>query len=163
MDLRGCIKVNLFTKLAEVYKDYETKIEAINYIDYFVIVNPFGNNNILVSEEGGINLIFSSTSAHFNHNADANENVNDLIKCINEFLNGKLVVLQFFKEDDIAFSGSRYLEDIDMSSGESLLESFMQSNGPFKASYEGIKGFNYRCLIRGWNNEHNQDFDFILK
>ena len=155
--------MNLFSKLAEVYKDYKTRIEAINSIDYFVIINPFWNENILVTDEGSINFIFSSTSVQFNCNEDQNENVNDLITCINDFLNGRQVVLQFFKEGDIAFTGRRYLKDIDMSTGESLLESFVQSNGIFKPSYEGLKGFNCRCSIRGWNDELNQDIDFVLK
>ena len=153
--------MNLFTKLAEVYKDYETRIETINYTDYFAIINPVGNDNILVSEEDGINLIFSSTSAQFNYNSDVNENVNDLITCIDDFLEEKQVVLEFFKEGDIAFTGCRYLDDVDMSTGESLLESFMQNNGLFKPSYEGIKGFNLRCSIRGWKKAF-QDIDFVM-
>lgn len=91
MDARSCIDVSLFNKLAEVYKNYETKIETINAIDYFIIINPFRNDNILVSEEDGINFIFSSTSSYFGYNADEEKNVNDLVTYINDVLDGKHV------------------------------------------------------------------------
>ena len=89
MGARSCIEVSLFSKLAEVYGDYETKIETINAVDYFVIINPFRNDNILVSEEDGVNFIFTSTSAHFC--AGVEKNVNDLVTYINDVLDGKHV------------------------------------------------------------------------
>ncbi|MCL2854764.1 MAG: hypothetical protein FWE21_04005 [Defluviitaleaceae bacterium] len=157
--------MDLFAKLSEVYKGYETKVEAINDIDYFAIVNPFWDGNIRVSNEDldGIIFFFSFQHAHFDYGDDMNENINCLIEYINDFLGGKQVAVEFFQEGIAIGGGSRYLGDLDMSSGESLLRSFAGDNVVFYESvYNDAKGLACCCSIRGWNNADNKDVDFIL-
>ena len=157
--------MDLFSKLSEIYKEHETRVETIDDIDYFVIVNPFWDGNILISNEDldGITFFFSFQHAHFDYSDDINENINYLIEYINGFLDRKQVVVEFFQESTAIGGGSRYLGDMDMSSGESLLKSFAGDNIMFYESvYNNAKGFACRCSIRGWNDADSKDIDFIL-
>ena len=156
--------MDLFVRLAEVYGEYQTRIESIDGIDYFVIINPFWDENIKISEEDGIIFFFSYQHAHFDYyGADIDKNIDCLIEYINDFLDEQLVVVEFFQEDAAVFGGSRYLNDIDVSSGESMLKSFAGDNITLYEHFrEQLKGSNCRCLIRGWNNVCNKDIEFVL-
>jgi len=159
--------VDLFAGLSEIYKEYETRIETIGSIDYFVIANPFWDENIRISyeETDGIIFFFSSHHAHFDRfdGVDMAESVDSLIEHVNGFLNRKIVAVEFFVEGTDVGGGSRYLEDIDMSSGESLLKSFAGDNVFFFESvYSSAKGLASRCSIHGWNSADNKDVDFTL-
>jgi len=157
--------MNLFAKLSEAYKDYETRVETIDDIDYFVIVNPFWDENILISNEeiDGIIFFFSFYHDHFDYGYDMNENINCLIEYTNDFLDRKQIAIEFSQEGTAIVVGSMCLDDMDMSSGESLLKNFVGVNVLFYESvYNNAKGFACRCSIRGWNNADNKDVDFVL-
>jgi len=85
--------MDLFAKLAEVYKDYETRVESIYDRDNFVIVNPFWNENIRVSDEDGIIIYFSHQHGHFDYCDDMDENIDCLIEYINFFLYEKQLII----------------------------------------------------------------------
>ena len=55
--MEGVYSMKLFdkivAKLTESYKGYETRTELENSVNYFVIANPFGGENIRVSDEDG--------------------------------------------------------------------------------------------------------------
>ena len=159
--------MDLFAKLSEVYSNYETKIESDNGMACFVIVNPFWNEDIRVyyEELEGIIFAFSFQHAHFARFAgeDMAGSIDSLIQYINDFLDGKAVAVEFFKGETAIGGGSRNLNDMDMSSGKSLLKSFAGDNSFFFESvYNNVKGLACRCSIRGWNNANNKDVDFIL-
>ena len=153
----------LAKRLAEEYKNYETRIEAEEGISYFVIVNPFWEENIRISTEDGIIFYFSYQHDHFDYYAGFNENIGDLINYINSYLNGERVCVEVFHEDENIFGGDRYLQDMDISSGEAWLKSFIGYNAEvYESIYEHIKGRPCRCSIRSWNSAFNKDIDFVL-
>jgi len=155
--------MDLFSKLVEVYKDYRTRIESIDGRDYFVIVNPSWDENIRVSEEDGIVFFFSNQHAHFDYCDDIDENIDCLIEYINAFLHEKQVSIEFFQGDTDLFGGSRRLDDLDMSSGKSLLRNFTDDNKSlYKIIYKQLKGLNCRCSIRAWDSTYNKDIDFVI-
>ncbi len=155
--------MELFSKLTEVYKSYNTKIEKINGFDCFVIINPFGGDNIQVFDDDGILFSFSYQHAHFDYGEDKDENMEYLMDYVNDFLDEKQVVIEFFQGDINLFGGSRYIEDIDSSSGESLLRSFSgDDNSLYEALYKQVKGVSCSCSIRGWNDKDNKDIEFTL-
>lgn len=86
-------------------------------------------------------------------------NIDGLIKYIGDFLNGKKVVTEFFVGYSNIFGGEKYLDDIDISSGESLMRSFLGEDSSY---YESLKGCDCRCVIRSWNGVHNKDFKFVI-
>ena len=156
--------MELFTKLTEAYKDYETRTELENGVNYFVIVNPFGGENIQISDEDGIIFFFSCQHAHFDFYDDIDDNIDCLIEYINSFLHEKQVAIEFFQGDINLFGGSRCLDDLDMSSGETLLKSFAGDDfsSLHEHFYKQMKDQNCRCSIRGWDSTCNKDIDFIL-
>ncbi|MCL2828673.1 MAG: hypothetical protein FWD99_08065 [Oscillospiraceae bacterium] len=151
--------MDVFAKLSETYKEYEIRIESIDGIDYFIISNPFWDEDIWVSNEDGIIFWFWSLHKHFDYCESMDENIDCLIACINDFLDGKWVSAEFFRGDTALGGSSRRLDDIDMSSRESLIKSFA---GSVSAFYEALCNEASRCLIRGWDNAHNKDIDFLL-
>ena len=153
----------LSEKLAVKYKDYETSVESENGMKYFVIINPFWNENIRITDDDGIIFFFSFQHAHFDYCDDTNENIKCLIEYIDSYLSENRVVVEFLQDGKNLFGGDGCRNDIDMSSGESILRSFSGDNeGLYKSLYEHIKGLNCRCSIRGWNCVYNNDLDFIL-
>jgi len=154
----------LVAKLSEVYKDYEIWLESEVGIDYIVIVNPFGGENIRISDEDGIIFFFSYHHAHFDYGVDIDDNIDCLVDYINSFLYERHVAIEFFHGDTNLFGGSRSLDDIDASSGETLLKSFTGDNFSSlqKHFYEQLRGINCHCSIRGWDIAYNKDIDFIL-
>jgi len=154
--------MELFEKLKEVYKEYEMRIEYSNDTNHFVIINPYWEENIRISNEDGIIFLFSFQHAHFDYCDNIDENIDDLIEYINTFLDGKQVVIEFLQGDINLFGGGRYLDGIDMSSGELLLKSFTGDNSLYGIIYEQIKGLHCRSAVRGWNSVSNKAIDFLL-
>jgi hypothetical protein len=159
--------MDLFTKLAarlsNEYNGYETKIEVNNGVDYFTIVNPLWNENIRISYEDGIIFFFSFQHTHFDYCEDFDDNIDSLIEYINSYIDGKRVAIEFLHEETNLFGGDRCPEDIDISSGETLLKSFVGDDKSFyEILCEQINGIRCRCSVRGWNSEDNKDIDFIL-
>jgi len=156
--------MELFTRLTEIFKDYETKIEPYDGMDRFLIINPFSDEHIRVSDDDGIIFYFSTQHAHFDYYSDIDENIESLVDYINDFLSGKRVAIEFFCGDTDICGGDRYIDDIDFSSGESLLNSFTGGNlrSLHKTLYRKLKGQNCHCSIRSWNNALNKDIDFVL-
>ena len=154
----------LTAKLSAEYKDYDTRIESGNDVDYFVIKNPYGNEDIRISDEDGIIFFFSSQHAHFDYFDDIDENIECLIEYINSFLCGKQVAIMFFQGDTALFAGSSCMDDIDVSSGEALLKSFLGDSFSSlrKHFYKQLKGADCRCSIRGWDSVCNMDIEFKL-
>jgi hypothetical protein len=153
----------LIERLKEMYSGYETKMEVDNGINYFVIINPFWNENIRISYEDGIIFFFSFQHAHFDYCDDIDDNIDSLIEYINFYLEGEQVAIEFLQGKTNIFGGDRCQNDIDMSSGESLLKSFTGDNTPlYESLYKQLKGLNCHCSIRGWNSVNNKDIDFIL-
>lgn len=86
-----------------------------------------------------------------------------MIGYINNFLCGNWVAIEFFHENTDLFGGACRLEDIDISSGDSLLRSFTGDNASLHGHLlKQIKSLDCRCLIRGWNNKNSRDIDFII-
>jgi len=161
------LNMDLFEKLeerlAKEYMNYKTRIESENGNKYFVIVNPFWEENIRISAEDGIVFYFSYQHAHFDFYNEFENNVRYLIDYINWFFIGEKVAIEFFCEDESLFGGDRSPEDIDMSSGEALLKGYAGDNDSlYESLYEHLKGFRCRCSIRGWNCALNKDIDFVL-
>ena len=149
--------MDLFAKLTATYKNYVTRTETDEGVDFFVIVNPFWNENIRITYDNGILLLFSHQHAHCDDNFDL------LTDYIDAFLHRKEVAIEFFSGDKPLFGGSKCLDDIDMSSGKSLYESFIGDRPQlFLEFYKRIKGVNCRCSIRGWDNALNKDINFVL-
>ena len=94
------MSTNLFAKLSEIYKDYETKVERTGKFDYFILANPHWEENIKISEEDGIIFYFSYHHAHFDYGANMEENLQNLICYINDFLNESQVVFEVFIDDE---------------------------------------------------------------
>ena len=152
----------LAVRLADTYKDYETKIESNNGIDYFIIVNPFWEENIRAFDQDGIIFQFSYQHAHFDHCEDVDENIDDLIEYINNFIDKKHVALDFSQGKTSLFGGSRKREELDTSSGVALLKSFFGNNGTlFELFYKRMKGTECRCSVHGWNNALNEEIVFV--
>jgi len=149
--------MNLLARLSKEYIDYETKIETKDGSGFFVIVNPFWHENIRISLDDESIFFFSFHHAHCDCDVDY------LVEYINNFLHGKWVSIEFFQEATDLFGGARDLDDIDISSGDSLLRSFTGDNDSlYDHLYKQIKGLNCRCSIRGWDNANNKDIDFVL-
>ncbi|MDR1563854.1 MAG: hypothetical protein LBS74_02745 [Oscillospiraceae bacterium] len=148
--------MDLLKRLTETYKNYNTRVETKNGTEYFVILNPFGDENIEVMLDEVI-FRFSFQHAHFDEEEDS------LFDYIDDFLSSKQVSFEFFVEGTDSFGGSRYLDEIDTSSGTALLNSFTDGN---KSLYtylsKKLKGANCRCSIRAWNSTQNRDIDFTL-
>lgn len=159
--------MDLFAKLSEkltkIYKKYETRIDSNNGIKHFVIINPFWEENIQICARDGIIFVFSFQHAHFDYCGDDDKNIDCLVEHINTFLEGKRVAIEFFQGETNLFGGDRYQDDIDMSSGESLLKSFVGDNQLlYESLYKQVKGVSCRCSIRGWDSTYNKDIDFVL-
>ena len=161
--------VRVKERLSETYSEYETKIEKHSGCDFFVIVNPFGGENIKVSTEDGIIFFFAYQHAHFDYCEDIDDNIDSLIDYINAFISEGMVSYEFLNGKTPLFGGSRYLDDINASSGESLLKSFASDSGAkefdaklYETLLNNIKGLNCRCSIRGWDGKSNKDIDFTL-
>ena len=159
--------MDLFTKLTEkltkVYEKYETKIESKNDGNYFVIVNPFWDENIQISDEDGIIFFFSFQHAHFDYCDNIDDNIDCLIEYINAFLEEDRVAIEFLRGSTNLFGGDRSQDDIDITSGESLLKSFAGDDAELYESFcDQVKGSRCRCSIRGWNSAANKDIDFVL-
>jgi len=160
--------MDCFTKITErlqsAYRSYETKIETDNGINYFVIINPFWDENIRVSyDENSIILFFSFQHAHFYYCNDIDENIDSLIEYINEYLVGKRVVIEFLHDEKSLFGGDYNPSDIDTSSSKSILQTFAGVNTDlFEFLCEKIRGCRCRCSIRGWDNANNKDIEFTL-
>jgi len=163
--------MDLFEILSEIYKDYETTIETRNDgdyygdIDYFVIINPHGSNNIEVSNprEEGIIFWFSYQHAHFDYCDDMQDNIEDLIEYINDFLEDRRASIEFLDGDTPLFGGDRNPDDIDTSSGESILKDFVADNDSlYKQVKRDLEGIACRCSIRGWSGKHDRDINFVL-
>ncbi|MCL2153658.1 MAG: hypothetical protein FWH57_12015 [Oscillospiraceae bacterium] len=153
----------LAARLTDTYKDHETRIETIEGIEYFVIVNPFWEEDIRVLDQNGIIFRFSYQHAHFDCCEDIDEDIDELIEYIDEFIEKERVALDFFQGKTDLFGGSRKREEIDTSSGIALLKSFFKENDTFyELFYKRMQGAECRCSIRGWNNAHNEDIDFVL-
>ena len=155
--------MDLFTKLTEVYKNYDVKTESDNGIKYFVIINPFWEENIRISYEDGIIFYFSFQHAHFDYYDSFDEDVDCLIEYTDTFLNEERVVIEFSQEGENLFGGDRYKKDIDITSVKSLLKIFTDDNKSlYKFIYKKLKGFTCRCSICSWNGSSNKNIDFIL-
>lgn len=85
---RQCMSefLKLKARLEEVYSTYETITEVDNGTEYFVIINPFWNENIRISHEDGITFFFSFVHQHFDYSDDFDDNMEDLIDKIGMFL-----------------------------------------------------------------------------
>ncbi|MDF2556534.1 MAG: hypothetical protein K0R71_362 [Bacillales bacterium] len=146
--------MSILENLKKEFSEYNTCIINKNGIDSFEIINPFGGENISVNfEDNEWTFFFSYQHTHFDDDLDS------LIKCIHDYLDEKLVSIEFFLDGKARFGGQRYLEDINMSSGESLLKDF----GYYGSLLEHFKSKNYCCKIRCWNNTLNRDIDFVIK
>lgn len=155
--------MELFDRLTDTYTGYETRIESGNGKECFLIVNPFWDANISVSYEDGIIFRFCFQHAHFDGCDDMDKNIDSLVEYINTFLNDKQVAVEFFQGERNLFGGSRYLDDINISSGESMLRSFAGDNASlYDELHQHVKGLNCRCSIRGWSRAINKDIDFVL-
>ncbi len=155
--------MDVFAALAERYKEQETRIETIDGIRRFVIINPQGRDNIKITMEEGILFSYSFQHAHFDFYSSVEENLEALMEYIDDFLTGRQVCCEFFKEGEDLFGGSRYTHDIDISTTESLLKSFTGDNEPLYQSFcKHLRGSECRCCIRGWNGSEDRDIDFVL-
>lgn len=155
--------MELFNKLAETYASYETKIESVNGTDNFIIINPFWDENIRVSFEDGIIFFFSFQHAHFDYCDDLDANIDCLVEYINAFLSEKQVAVEFFQETTNLFGGSRCLDEMNLSSGKALLQSFAGDNTTlYETLYKQVKGMDCHCAIRGWNSASNKDIEITL-
>ena len=160
--------MKLITELKEAltdkYRNYETKINSIDGIEEFAIINPFWSENIVIHNTDGIIFCFSSHyHAHFDYGYDDNENITRLMKHIDDFLDGTLIIYECFHRDTPLFCGCKEREVVDVSSRESFMETLF---GNIPILYEmysrNIQNIDFRCSIRGWNNAHNKDIDFAL-
>ena len=159
--------MDLFTslteKLTKTYNNYKTKVESINGVDYFVIANPFWEENIKISAEDGIIFYFSFQHAHFDFSNNIDDNINYLIEYINDFLEEKRAIIEFLAGDENLFGGDKYQDYIDTTSGEALLKSFIGDDPEsYEPYFERFKGVNLRCSLRSWNGSFNKDVDFVL-
>jgi hypothetical protein len=153
----------LVKRLEEVYKEYETKVSVSNGVDFFIITNPFWDENIYISCEDGIIFFFSFHHAHFDYCDEIDENVDSLIEYINSFLEEKRVVVELFHDETNLLGGDRYQDELNIATGESLIKSFIGDNPSlYKTISKQIKGLSCHCSIRGWNNKVNKDIDFVL-
>ena len=169
-----------FKKLKKIYKDYDTSIETKNGYDIFTIKNPHWNENITIDREiddasGELTVYFSFQHAHFSPDfpsewyQEENKNYFELaVEYINDFLHGKRVAVEFFIDGSSVFGGDECRDEIDMLSGEEIFKRFAQpyveAMPPFNMSpyFERMKGYECRCSIRGWNDAHNKDLDFVV-
>jgi len=149
----------LFNRLSEAYKNYGTSVsaDAKNGSIVFEIKNPHWEENIKVVDDGEITVYFSHQHAHME--LMEKNNIDGVIEYINDFLDGKKVTVEFFVGYSNIFGGEKYLDDIDMSSGESILRSFLGGESSY---YESLKGCDCRCEIRGWDSVHNKDVKFVI-
>ena len=153
----------LCERLAENYANLETKIESENDINYFVIVNPFWEENIKISTEDGIVFYFSFQHAHFDFSNNIDDNINYLIDYIDDFLEEKRAVIEFLEGDENLFGGDRPIDYIDTTSAELLLKSFIGGDPEAYESYAArFKGVSLHCSLRSWSGRFNKDFDFVL-
>jgi hypothetical protein len=156
--------MDLFAKLSETYKHCETRTEIRNGINFFVIVNPFSDGNMEISnhKDEGITLCFPSVGyyhEHFDYWETTEECAAHLIERINEFLNGEAVVVGFFQGDIYVSSGACYVDELDMTSYESVAaSSFCSTIAPLSES-EQLEAANRKCVIRGWGENLNKDIE----
>ncbi|MCL2817011.1 MAG: hypothetical protein FWD39_01315 [Clostridiales bacterium] len=165
MDPFTILAKRLKERLTETHSNCETKIKTEGGVNYFVIVNPSGGDDIRISctDGEGINLSFASQGAHFGFCAEnIDDNVDALMGYINDYLCEKKVFIEFFHEETTLFCGEAYLNDLDASSGKSLLKSFVNDTALYEILYKKIKGLNCRCSIRAWDAANNKDMDFVL-
>jgi hypothetical protein len=151
--------MDAFTKLKQVFCDYDTCVATNNNVQTFEIVNPNWEENIrVVTEENGFIFFFAYQHAHFDY-----DDVDNLISYVRDYLSEQRVSIEFFCEDDALFGGDSYLNNIDFSSGESLLRSFTGENDDlYMHIIEGFIGRNCCCKIRCWNDKNNQDIEFRI-
>ena len=148
---------DLIKRLTEEYRDYNTRIEKADAFDSFIIINPFWCENIRVSLDDEMIMYFSF------HHAHCDASIDYLIEYINGIISEMWVAIEFFEEDSPLFGGCRHKDEIDISSGKSLIRSFTGENESlYDHLFERLQGHNCRCSIRGWNNVDNKDFDFEL-
>jgi hypothetical protein len=145
-------------RLSETYRDYETRVENRNGCDFFVIVNPFGGENISIGDECGLIFFFAHHHAHFDYceDDDVDAVIDSLTEYINEFMSGDKVSFQFFCDGKPVLGGDMRLSDIDTSDGESLMKIFTNNLSEvaakiYKQLFDKMKGGNCRCEIHGWN------------
>ena len=123
----------------------------------FEIKNPHWEENIKVVDDGEITVYFASQHAHMEQMEK--NNIDGLTEYINDFLHEKKVVIEFFVGYSNILGGERYLSDIDISMGESILKGFSDDDASYS---ESLKGCDCHCEIRGWNNIHNKDIKFVI-
>lgn len=124
----------------------------------FEIINPFWDENIEVMlERDEITFFFAYQHAHF-------EDIGDAIDYVWEYVAGNLVSIEFFGNGKDLFGGGKVFDDIDTTSGESLLRSFTGDDRElYKCLVKNyLKGKNCCCKIRGWNSVQNRDIEFVL-
>ena len=149
--------MNISDILIKKFKDYNCQSIVKNEISTFEIINPFWEENITVITEGE-ELIFSFSyqHAHFSNDVDS------IFKYISNFLEAKQVVVEFFMNDNKIFGGDRSINELDKSTGDTILKSFF-NNDEIYAQYKNcLQGQRCCCKIRCWNNKYNEDIDFIL-
>jgi hypothetical protein len=165
--------MDMFTKVSERltdrYSNFETKIEEDCRGDkYFAIVNPYWNENIQVycddMVSSGLIFYFSYQHLHFDYSDDIDENIDQCIDAIDDFLNGNRIVFEFFCEETRVFGGDKPLDEIEKISPETLLVNSLNKY----SSFYSIPGDprverGYRCAIRSWDSTQNRDIDFTLK
>ena len=153
--------MNIFSTLAEKFRNYNNQIIIIDGVNTFEIINPFWKENIrLIVKENEIIFCFSYQHAHFN-----NDDFDELVEYINDFLTSKRIVIEFFIEEEHVFGGDREINENDILSSENVLKYFFGSNYNSHDNYiryksHIINGKKCYCKIRGWNNKNNKDITF---
>ena len=115
-------------------------------------------------ESEGIIFCFSGHHIHFDYSDDEEENIDELIKCIKEFIDGKKIVYEFISGGKPIFGGSVCQDSNEVPSYKTLLKN---TTGRFEyilnIMRERAENGVCRSAFRSWDGTRNEDIDFSLE
>jgi len=151
----------IFDKIAELYNNFKILTETKEEYKLLEIKNPYWEENIKIIFDTEITVCFSYQHVHVSMMAGRTEKceLDLLIEYINDIINNKKVAVGFFIEDKLVLGGEKYHDEIDISSGESILRSFINEDDLY---FNYFRGHNLRCAIRGWDINLNKDINFNI-
>jgi hypothetical protein len=163
-------EAELFENLLEAYRENGARITYKPWNQLMIptleIPNPFGGESITVESEFSTDLPrvtfrFSYQHAHFeNFESDEYE---ALLTYIDDFIAGRQVAVEFFLNGEARFGGSRYLEDLDIPSGEVFFNRLIENGDTFFSHPLSLyHGRTYCCKLRAWNPSQDKDIPFTI-
>lgn len=151
-------------ELEEIYKDYKTLYIFSEGYEEFQIINPFKDENISVNYEYSKNFkvldfYFSYQHVHIISELDTDNditnysvNLNEVTKCIDDFITIHIAAIEFFRGDRNAFGGGIYLDKVNYMSVDELSKNF---------GYEKENLYNLNFKIRTWDGKYDADIKIV--